>query len=637
MTTEEIQKRRIEFQKDLEARRVWHRMMNYHYLSYKGISLLNQTYSKEVLESLGLSIHIPRTFMTIESIRPDLDKSIDISVKWQNRKEKPQAMKVQQTLKGEWKRSKADKEKAKAQFDALLYGSGYLLNYYDLDEEKGEVFEKFNDKGEAVYTQGVQKNYEGMRVKWLNPYYVIPDRKAKTYDSKQHDSPRRVWIVAIWDYDTWLEECKNKGYNTKGLEKGGQIEEFDSVKRTIDALYSKTLSQYKTRDANNQLITEQPESQTDNKIDENSVGVVYEYTAKEVNIYAGKNWTLAHSGKSQLPKKEIPIYCLKDYDIPGELEGVGEAEVLRWQQYEENKIHNLMYLQVILNTVGRYGIVEQYLEDPTEVRQNNPLKFIRLKQLPLNIGINDAIQQVNKFSATEVPLNVLNEVKTIGQMATGQTDYSIGANKGEAGTLGEANKMEQAGNDRIKQKIQQMEERGITPILESWLSAIPRLYTEELDFLLNDGTNKDIKFLPFDRKMNKNAILVSKYSVKEGVNATTLEDIFKGAGYSDVVFVSDLLGNYDITVKTSLAFLDKTNMIQQYQQAIALAMAENQNLIAMGQPPKYDTTKLTDDLLRQFSDIIEDIDEYKLPEQPTQPTEQLPANLPINQLNQPAI
>ena len=609
-----IEEKKLEFQRDVEARRTWWKMMNYHYLMYKGISILSHAYSKEILESLGLQIHIPRTFMTIEAIRPDLDKPMDIIAKWQNRKEKPQARRVSYMLKGEWKRSESDKEKAKAEFDALLYGSGYLLSYYEKDEEEMDILVNYDIDGRPVYKKGKQKNYEGMRIKWLDPYYVIPDRKAKTYEHGYHTSPRRIWIPSIWDYDVWMEYAKKKGYKTEGIKKAGQIEEYDSVRRTIDALYVRTLTDLKTRDGG-VLITPQQESPTTIQ-DENALLVITEYTPKEMNIYAGQDWIECHSGKNPSPRKQIPIFCLKDYDIPGELEGVGEAEVLRWQQYEENKIHNLMYLQVILNTVKRYGIVEELLADPTEVKMSNPLKPIRLKYFA-GVKVNDAVQQLDQSSVNEVPLAVLREVKTIGQMATGQSDYLIGASKGEAGTLGEAEMMNVAGGKRVKEKIQQMEEYGIVPILKMWLASIPQLYTEELDYLLTDGTNKEVKFLPFNRDLNKNATLVAKYGVREGVmNVATLEDVFLQKGYIGVVFVSDLIGSYDITIKTALAFLDKNNMIKQYQGAIAIAMTDNNNLIAMGRPPKWDISKLTEDLLRQFGDIIEDVLEYELPQQP---------------------
>lgn len=607
-----VEKKKLEYFKDVEARRSWHRRMNFHYLQYKGITLLNSTYSREILESLGMQIWVPRTFMTIESIRPDLDRPLLITAKWANQKEKAQAEKVGQMLNGEWRRSKSDVDKAEAEFDALLYGSGYLLNYYEQDIRKNnDVFQGYDKKGQPKYKKGEETVYEGMKVKRLDPYFVIPDRKAKTYRPGEHTSPRRIWVPAIWDFTEWKKECKANGYNTDGLVKGGQIEEFDSVKRTIDAIYTKTLTDLKTRDDG---VLVSPESEDGSEVvDDNSIGVIYEYTDTEINIYAGANWTETRL-KNQLPKKENPIYCLKDYDIPGELEGVGEAEVLRWQQYEENKIHNLMYLHVIINTVGRYGIHESMLEDPTQARMSNPLRPIKLKWRE-GAKIGDSIQMLDHHSSNDLPLAFNDLVKGIGQQATGQTDFSIGASESEADTLGEAELMSEAGGKRIKQKIQQMEERGITPIIESWQSAIPRLYTDELDFLLDDGTNKSIKFLPFDRKLNKNSKLVTQYAIETGKMAgKSVEETLIASGYKDVVFVSDLINRYDIIIKTSLAFLDKENTIKQYRFAIQEARADNETRIGMGMLPKWDTSKLTEELLRQFPEIIDDISVYEFAE-----------------------
>jgi len=612
----------LEFRKDLQARRMHHKMMNYHYLMYKGISLLNQQYSREILESLGLQINVPRTFMTIESIRPDLNKPINIYAKWVNRKDKSQANKVAQMLKGEWMRSKADLEKAKSEFDGLLFGSGYLLSLFENDEEESDIFDGYDNDGKPQYKKGIRKIYEGMRVKWLNPYYVIPDRKAKTYEPRQHTSPRRIWVPAIWDYDMFLEEAKKKDYDVKGLLKGGDVEEYDAVKRQIDALYTRTMTEMKTRD--NGLITSASGEEPSQVIDDNSLLVVAEYTPTETNLYAGPDFKLISSTKRISPKKEIPIYVIKDYDVPGELEGIGEAEVIRWQQYEENKVHNLMYLQVILNTVKRYGIMEDLLVDPTEVRMSNPLKPIRMK-FREGAKISDAVQMLDQHSSSDVPLRVLDEVKTIGQMATGQTDYGIGASESEANTLGEAKLMAQAGNKRVRQKIQTMEEGGITPILEQWLCTIPMLYTEELDYLVNDGVDQQIKFLPFDRNMNKNAKLVAEYSVREGVQAgsdglavTTLEQIFLAEGYMQVVFISDLIGSYNLTIKTAAGLLDRMEQIRQYRESIADARADNAEQLSLGRPAVWDTSKMTEELLRLQDEVVDDVNDFKL-EQPIQP------------------
>ena len=106
--------------------------------------------------------------------------------------------------------------------------------------------------------------------------------------------------------------------------------------------------------------------------------------------------------------------------------------------------------------------------------------------------------------------------------------------------------------------------------------------------------------------------------------STTVEEVFLASGYTAVVFVSDLINRHDIVVKTALAFLDKENTIRQYNMAITTARADNENLIALGLPPKWDISKLTEELLRQFDEIIDDISVYQYAEGeapiPPQPT-----------------
>lgn len=609
----DIEKLKVDFTQDVEARKERHLQNNFHYLMYKGISMLNWKYSQDTLNSLGLQIHVPRTFMTIEAIRPDLSKPLDISLRWRNRTEKAQAERASKMLKGEWQRSHGDDEKAKAEFDALLYGTGFLLGQYEKDTETTEVFKDYDKEGKPIYEKGEYVHYDGMTARWIDPYYIFPDRKAKTYQPRRHNSPRHTWVYSIWDYEVWEQYCKDKGYKTEGMEKGGHLVEYDQVRRRIDALFINELRSLKTRD-NGQLVQPSGFQESPGKIHEDSVMVLQRYEANRLTIISGANWTVNFDEQNELSKKEIPIYAIKDYDVPGELDGIGESEVIRWQQYEENKIHNLSYLQVLLNTVKRYGIMEELLVDPTDAKMSNPLKPIRLK-FQAGAKVSDAVQMLNQHS-TEYPQRFLEEVKNIGQSATGQTDYSIAASDSQVETLGEAEIMKNAGNKRIRQKIQTMEDKGVTPLLEQWLASIPRLYSEEMDFLLNDGTNNDVKFLPYNRSINDNVKMVALYAAREGIYSTnTVEDIFKAKGYSDVVFVSDLIGRFDVVVKTALASSDRQDMIRQYREAIADARANNMEMVAMGKPPRWNIEKLVEDLFRQFPDIIEDISEYQLDQQ----------------------
>ena len=166
---------REEFLQDVEHRKVRHQMNNFHYLQYKGILKMNQVYGKNFLESTGLMANVPRTFMTIESIRPVLSgRPLDISAKAHNKKEYDNRDKAEDILKGEWARSKADYAKADAEWDALLLGSGFLLWRYDeIIEKNTDLFDGYDEEGKIKYRKGDLEKYKGMRLIRLDPYYRI--------------------------------------------------------------------------------------------------------------------------------------------------------------------------------------------------------------------------------------------------------------------------------------------------------------------------------------------------------------------------------------------------------------------------------------------------------------------------------
>jgi len=601
-----------EFERDLGFRRNKHLIMNFHYLMYKGIQILNKTLSTTVLETLGLAINVPRTFMTIEAIRPELNKrKFDISVTARNKKERTNGERSAKMLKGEWSRMQGNGPKADAEFNALVFGTGYLLKYFCKDEVDGTIYDGKDADGKIKQKKGKTTRYEGMKVKSLNPYYVIPDRKARTYEPGHSNSPRHIWVISNWDFDVWKKFCEQKGYKTDGMAPC-KIEEYDAIRNEIDAIYTYGSEAYRRTIENNQVYSNRNNTtQNDN---DNSIRVIEKFTDEEYVVYSG-NFFENHREKNQHADKRIPIYAIKDYSIPDELDGIGEPEVLRWQQYEENKIHNLTYLQVLLNTVKRYGIMEELLQDPTEVKMNNPLIPIRLKYMPgQNVKVSDAVQVLDQHNSSDIPLKFLEHVKGIGQSATGQNDYTISASKSQADTLGEAKMLKDAGNNRVVEKIIEMEGRDLVPLLISLLADFPIFYTESLDLLLNDN-EKYVKYLPYPREINQNATWVANFAVKEGVmDAKTVEEVFLKSGYKDVVFVDDIIGSYDIEIKTVTSYDERLALIGEYKEAIASCQSINNYLISIGKTPKFDVEKLTEEYLRQFPEVIGDIDDYILEE-----------------------
>ena len=615
MTDEEfVVKFKEDFLKDVEHRRPQHRKNNFHYLQYKGILWLNSIYGEEYLRSIGLQVYVPRTFTTVESIRPYLSgRPLDISVKGNTLEGRKSKKKAENTLRGEWNRSGADWQKADAEFYGLLFGTGFLLSKFVDDFDILPLYDGMDKDGTAKFKEGKFQRYKGMKLKSLNPYYVFPDRTATSEEDWRH-----CFVYSLWDFDVFLDYCKDNNLNTKDLEKGGHIEEFDKVRRQIDMIYGASNVDLKTRD-NGQLVSHVAQ-ETQEMDTSNMIMVVEKFSKKEYSICAGGNWTLVSRGNNPDPDRTIPIQPIRDYRVPDEFDGIGEPEVIRWQQYEENKIHNLAYLSTLMNTVQRYGIVESMLSDPTDASFSNPLKWIKLKNVP-GADVNKAMIPLNQKNSNDVPAKFLDIISGIRQESTGVSSYITSSPNSEVNTLGEANIMRLAGLERIRQKIYNIEERDIAPILKHWIVCIPQYYTEEMEMLLSgkDEDEKYVIYLPYDRQFNNDISTVKDLSVKYGIfGETTIEGIYKKLGYEDVIFVSDLVQGYDIVIKTATSAGDKEKIITQLNDVITTLMNINKTLPA----PYFNVGKLGEEMLRQFPDIIKNVDDYIEQQAPVNPVDQ---------------
>jgi len=207
----------------------------------------------------------------------------------------------------------------------------------------------------------------------------------------------------------------------------------------------------------------------------------------------------------------------------------------------------------------------------------------------------------------------------------------------------------------MKKKIYDIEERDVVSILEHWLACITQYYTEEMDFLLNDGQTFFVKYVPYDREFNTDTSTVAELAVANGVpQAQTIEEVYQLIGYKEVVFVSDIIGRFNITLKTASAAGDREKVVTQLNTLLGTLSGINQSLIAQGQQPKFKVAKLGEDILQQFPDVIKNAEEYIIEEAPQLPTaipnEQPPAvgmpeesiiaqpppeEMPLNNLNQP--
>jgi len=583
-----------------------HQKMNFHYLMYKGILALNQKHGDKYIKSLGLQVNVPRTFMTIEAIRSEFSgKALNIdavSVGPKNKNSKaPNAART--ILRGEFTRSRSNNTLIDSEYDALLFGSGFgLLRYI---EDTAPVTEKY--KAEHPYISGQLERYRGIKLHHLNPYHVFPDHRAKTTEVGNPGTWKHCWVYSMWDFEEWKKVCENNGYDTEGMEKGGLLQEFDMVRRQIDAIYSQQIQGVQTRQDSGEIVSQQVTMPTIDTT--NMIMVVEKFTDNSYTVYSGNNWTVNHKGENTFVDQRIPVYQFKDYHVPDEFDGMGEPEVLRWQQYEENRIHNLAYMQVLMSTVKRYGVIEELMKDPTEASMSDPFKPIRMKNIP-GADINKAIRVLDQGAVGVYPQQFLQEVKNIGQAATGISDFVIGGNKALTDTATEANRLAEATSSRIRAKIVQMENRDLIPCLEQWLINIPHLYGDAVEYLLQDGKETHVIFLPYERELNEDVNIVTDIVSTTGAQGSTIEEVYRSLGYDEVVFMTDILNRVNISINPVLGQAERTETIRQLREVLAEMFGANKENISTGRPPQFNTPKLVETILSQFPDIIQDPKEF---------------------------
>lgn len=624
---------------DFRVKRI-HPKMNFAYLMYKGIVAQNQIYGTDYLKNVGLQVHVPRTFMTIESFRSQMqNRELNIEVEAHDLQAFRYKRAAQMFLSSAWDRSHSQNALDDAEFDGLLFGTGWLLRKYYVDKAEFDIPDGFKEDGETLeYKKQEFTRFEGEKVFQLNPYNVFPDRHARTTNSADPSAWQHCWVYSVWDYDNFLKFAKNHEYKTDGVVKGGYLKQFDIVRNTIDFIYSQPSTEVRTRQDNGQLVSNflQP-----TEVDmSNSIAIFERFSEDKYQLFAGNDWTECVNDDNPNLDKKIPISPIRDYAVPNELDGIGEAEVIRWQQYEENRLHNLSYLNMLMTTVTRYGVVEEDLKDPVEARMLNPLVAIRLKKTGSR-DINKSIQALNQGAKGNYPKEFLAELKSIQQSATGASDFILGGSKAITDTATEAEKLSAAASQRIKSKLVQMEDRDLVPILEGMLANASLYYDKEFPF--KSEKDKFAMFLPFEREKNDDAALIAEYSTKynfSSTGVTTLEDLFKKAGFSEVIFLTDITNGFTISIKPILGFENKKEVIQALKEAIAFLKDSNATAAATGSTLQWDIHMLEEKVLEQFSEIIGDPDQYRMSELSTpsaaQPLTPGAPTAPQTQLTPPA-
>jgi hypothetical protein len=578
---------------------------DFSYLQYKGIMTYDEINRKRRKNGYGLTVHVPRTFATIEGIRKNFNiNQLKVDIEKQPDSEPVQIYKVRSMLNYDMDRSGTREQVKKAGFEKLLFGNGFLYSFLmDRRTKQTKPIGKIDPKTGRVKIQTDDKEssrYYGMVARRVSPYSVLPDPNGTHHDVENHIDRmcnyvciRSVKHIANFKRD-WAGLIP-KELLDKVRPGGKDMTNYEAVRDTIDYIFNAEMVSMKGTVGD--IISSSKISTTYNS---------EEYV--EERLWLGEDFLILQAGKdlpflmvscNPNPEKKIALEKLDDVSVPGEYWAMGEPYLMRYQQIEENRIHNSVLDLLHFNVSQMMGINTQYLEDPTDL-DVYPGKVWKFKSIP-GLSVNDVIQPFQTSPVAIAPaLKFMQEVKQIGQQTTSITDFVTGASKSIAGTATEANKLAGASDLTIVDKIREMVSGALINIAKNWLAQYPIVYEGEKIKMASAG---------------QSIYFVGK--TKDKVTEKELEKIMnEGYEAEDIIFLDDLdISNPKIKITGDIE-ISKEVKFRQWTAAINFANSVNEVAFNTGDSRRLDTIKMGVDAMANF-DVISDPNDYVMAEQPT--------------------
>jgi len=578
-----------------KQRKIW----DYSYLAYKGIMTWQEINRKKRANQLGLYVNVPRTFMTIEGIRRNFNISnlkiyLDPIPGMASAKRKT----ISSFLNYDLKRGGTFDQVKQAGFYKLLYGNGFLYSYLAERKNKyGKITGPIDPETAVVKnvldTKETTK-YFGMVARAVSPYKVFPDPDGTTNDYNDTANPpceytciRSVKNIATFKRD-WRGIVPEEILND--IHPGGlDMTNYEAIKETTDFLFDLDMYRY-------------PGSVQD------LVGmskVVKEYDTKEMveeRIWIGEDFFIMQAGAglkfciispNPNPQKISNLVKLDDVSVPGEYWAMGEPYIMRYQQIEENRLHNIALDTLHFGMSSMLGINTQYLEDDSDI-DVYPQKVWKLKAMP-GVKIDEMMQSFQPSVAGIAPaLAFMKEVKQISQSTTSITDFVTGASKSLASTATESNRLSSASDIAIADKIKEMAAGALTQVAKIFLSMYPVAYSDEEMEISSD--EMDIKFIGKE---------------KDDIPEEELAKIFEKHLPGNCIFTDEINITEPEFTTTGDISLNRGERLIQWQGAIDYANKINEQAYATGDRRRLDTIKMGLLGLENF-DVVSNPDDFMM-------------------------
>jgi len=629
--TKNSQKFWDEWQKNKEHWVKQHRVYDFAYLQYRSVMTLNAAYGQQYMDAFGMQVYVPLTYQTVESIASILNQQkVEFVVEATSKKDEAKEKYVQRLDNIEWKRSKSDDVRADVHKDALIFGNGYYYNPYIEDKKEYDYLVTPEEKvtapqdpedGQEQADEPVEGEkqkwekrttilYRGVKPKALDPYYTFFDRHATS-----DEDAKRAYVYTIMSVDDAKDFVVDNGWmTTEEAEKkifARSVERFDRVRKMIDFLYTRPLTSW-TRGDHIDPMQATPLNTIDSDQDDEVIAFIEMYEPNNYEVWIdGDREAAIYQDHNVYPHKQIPIIPVWDVKVPHVFAGIGEPELIRYQQIETNRVHNLLLDALLMSIVQRYAVKEDLLQDSTDVSFWNPFKPIKLKHLP-GLTVQQAIMPMPQPDVKNTPFQIMEMIQRTVQQTTGATDYIVSTSEADTDTATESNNLMSATSVRMKEKTRQMDGYSLPRLVEQWHSIYPMFYTDELDFRIR-GEKTFVRYVPYDKKdVNENSKFIAQAKEQLNADGATLEEVYQNAGYTFVLFLSDIRGEFVASVDVKDVDFHALKTIEQYQKAIEAMIMVNDSAAKTGQQFQFDVVKFGKEMVGQFP-MIRDVDEYVMP------------------------
>ena len=517
------------------AKQVQKRILEECYLQFRSIANASIASSRDV-ERWGMAIFVPVTFQVVMSIqaqlngRPPQFRQSPLFVP----KDRRISDAVSKLSIAEFKRSNAMRDFVTATQLSLIFGTAFLRSVYKNDVRDVDIVTNFSkgedgeeDKGKMVIERKEKTFYQGWGLEVDHPLRVyLPNVREKDPQKWPFYIVRD--IVDIDERKKYYEKNKKLAYknNYLGLKPGGDLTDDMEVYDTVDPAFATSDQRYpgSVGDITNRGRPLQIQTQTiDTKNKAERLRIFDQVKDRWTEVIAGR--VISHYPNPRTSKK-LPVVAMRDYTIEGCPWGMGEAQLIRYLQTEQNALHTFALDGTKYGTNGVFAVNSAMLKNPGDMSVY-PGKIFDMKNMP-GVSIDSVIQSFNMPDVKGSVFKMLNINDQLIGRATGAGTAIIGGDPvNTGGSATESNNLKAAATTRVYERARAIEQENLVDVVNDMVEYMADFYNSPLIAKISD---KDfIKFVPGEE---------SDYDAAD--KAMDITD-----GYGAIVYTSDLVQGFE--------------------------------------------------------------------------------------------